>query len=90
VEVCQRFHRSSNPKYAGGNQLQQLSVMFIIGQSRSPVSLAEEQEVRNRWRFLKQKAHVCLTATDSSTLASLSLTPESVAFIYAINGWSRD
>ena len=39
-------------------KLQQLSVMFIIGQSRSPVFLAEEQEVRNRWRFLKQKANV--------------------------------
>jgi hypothetical protein len=39
-------------------KLQQLSVMFIIGESRSPVSLAEEQEVRNRWRFLKQKANV--------------------------------
>jgi len=32
--------------------------MFIIGQSRSPAFLAEEQEVRNRWRVLKQKAHV--------------------------------
>jgi len=39
-------------------KLQQLSVMFIIGQSRSPVFLAEEQEVRNRWRLLKQKANV--------------------------------
>jgi hypothetical protein len=39
-------------------KLQQLSVMFIIGQSRSPASLAEEQEVRNRWRSLKQKANV--------------------------------
>lgn len=39
-------------------KLQQLSVMFIIGQSRSPAFLAEEQEVRNRWRLLKQKANV--------------------------------
>ena len=39
-------------------KLQQLSVMFITGQSRSPVFLAEEQEVRNRWHFLKQKANV--------------------------------
>lgn len=39
-------------------KLQQLSVMFIIGQIRSPVFLAEEQEVRNRWRVLKQKANV--------------------------------
>lgn len=39
-------------------KLQQLSVMFLIGQRRSPVSLAEEQEVRNRWRVLKQKANV--------------------------------
>ena len=39
-------------------KLQQLSVMFIIGQRRSSVFLAEEQEVRNRWRFLKQKANV--------------------------------
>jgi len=39
-------------------KLQQLSVMFIIGQGRSPVFLAEEQEVRNRWCFLKQKANV--------------------------------
>ncbi len=39
-------------------KLQQLSVMFIIGQRRSPVFLAEEQEVRNRWLFLKQKANV--------------------------------
>ena len=36
-------------------KLQQLSVMFIIGQIRSPAFLAEEQEVRNRWRLLKQK-----------------------------------
>jgi hypothetical protein len=35
-------------------KLQQLSVMFIIGQSRSPVFLAEEQEGRNRWCLLKQ------------------------------------
>ena len=39
-------------------KLQQLSVMFIVGQSRSPAFLAEEQEVRNRWRLLKQKANV--------------------------------
>jgi hypothetical protein len=39
-------------------KLQQLSAMFIIGQSRSPVFMAEEQEVQNRWRFLKQKANV--------------------------------
>jgi len=39
-------------------KLQQLITMFIIGQSRSPVFLAEEQEVRNRWRLLKQKANV--------------------------------
>ena len=39
-------------------KLQQLSVMFVIGQSRSPAILAEEQEVRNRWRVLKQKANV--------------------------------
>jgi hypothetical protein len=39
-------------------KLQQLSVMFIVGQSRSPVSLAEEQEARNRWRLLKQKTNV--------------------------------
>jgi hypothetical protein len=39
-------------------KLQQLSVMFIVGQSRSSAFLAEEQEVRNRWRLLKQKTHV--------------------------------
>ena len=39
-------------------KLQQLTAMFIIGQSRSPAFLAEEQEVRNRWRLLKQKANV--------------------------------
>ena len=39
-------------------KLQQLSVLFIIGQPRSPAFLAEEQEVRNRWCFLKQKANV--------------------------------
>ena len=39
-------------------KLRQLSTMFIIGQSRSPDSLAEEQEVRSRWRLLKQKANV--------------------------------
>ena len=37
----------------GDIKLQQLSAMFIIGQSRSPAFLAEEQEVRNRWRLLK-------------------------------------
>jgi hypothetical protein len=42
----------------GEIKLQQLSVMFIIGQSRSPAFLAEEQEVRNRWYLLKQKANV--------------------------------
>ena len=39
-------------------KLQQLSAMFIVGQSRSPVFMAEEQEVSNRWRLLKQKANV--------------------------------
>ena len=39
-------------------KLQQLSAMFIAGQSRSPAFLAEEQEVRNRWRLLKQKTNV--------------------------------
>lgn len=39
-------------------KLQQLSAMFIVGQSRSAVSLAEEDEVHNRWGFLKQKANV--------------------------------
>jgi hypothetical protein len=42
----------------GEIKLQQLSVMFIIGQNRSPIFLAEEQEVRNRWCLLKQKANV--------------------------------
>ena len=42
----------------GDIKLQQLNSMFIIGQSRSPAFLAEEQEVRNRWRLLKQKANV--------------------------------
>jgi len=42
----------------GEIKLQQLSVIFIIGQSRSPVFLAEEQEIRNRWLLLKQKANV--------------------------------
>ena len=42
----------------GEVKLQQLSVMFIVGQSRSPAFLAEEQEVRNRWRLLKQKTNV--------------------------------
>jgi len=39
-------------------KLQQLSSMFIIGQSRSPAAVAEKQEVRNRWRLLKQKMNV--------------------------------
>ena len=39
-------------------KLQQLSAMFIVGQSRSTAFLSEEQEVRNRWRLLKQKANV--------------------------------
>jgi hypothetical protein len=39
-------------------KLQQLSVMFIVGKSCSAAFLSEEQEVRNRWRFLKQKANV--------------------------------
>ena len=42
----------------GEIKLQQLSSMFIIGQSRSPAFLAEEQEVRNRWRLLKQRTNV--------------------------------
>lgn len=42
----------------GEIKLQQLSAMFIIGQNRSHTFLAEEQEVRNRWRLLKQKANV--------------------------------
>ena len=42
----------------GEIKLQQLSAMFIIGQRRSSAFLAEEQEVRNRWRLLKQKANV--------------------------------
>ena len=39
-------------------KLQQLSTMFIVGQSRSSAFLAEEQEVRNRWLLLKQKINV--------------------------------
>jgi lipoate-protein ligase B len=39
-------------------KLQQFSAMFIVGQCRSPAFLAEEQEVRNRWRLLKQKFNV--------------------------------
>jgi hypothetical protein len=39
-------------------KLQQLSMMFIVGESRTPAFLAEEQEIRNRWRLLKQKANV--------------------------------
>lgn len=42
----------------GEVKLQQLSSMFIVGQIRSPAFLAEEQEVRNRWRLLKQKMNV--------------------------------
>jgi len=58
VEVCRQFHRSTSSNTPAEIKLQQLSVMFIIGQSRSPVFLAEEQEVRNRWRFLKQKTNL--------------------------------
>lgn len=39
-------------------KLQQMSAMFIIGSGRSPILTAEEEEVRDRWRFLKQKANV--------------------------------
>jgi lipoate-protein ligase B len=39
-------------------KLQQLSAMFIVGKSRSPAFLAEEQEVRDRWCLLKQKTNV--------------------------------
>lgn len=39
-------------------KLQQMSVMFMLGRSRSAAFLAEELEVRNRWRLLKQKANV--------------------------------
>lgn len=39
-------------------KLAQLSAIFVIGQSRSPGFLAEEQEVRNRWRLLKQRTNV--------------------------------
>jgi hypothetical protein len=42
----------------GEVKLQQLSAMFMIGESRSPAFLAEEQEVRNRWLLLKQKTNV--------------------------------
>ena len=42
----------------GDIKLQQLNAMFIIGKSRSPAFLAEEQQVRDRWRLLKQKANV--------------------------------
>jgi len=42
----------------GEVKLQQLSAMFIVGQSRSSAFLAEEQEVRHRWRLLKQKTNV--------------------------------
>ena len=49
-------HQTRNTR--GEIKLEQLSAIFIIGQSRSSAFLAEEQEVRNRWRFLKQKANV--------------------------------
>jgi hypothetical protein len=39
-------------------KLQQLSVMFMVGQGRSTAFLSEEQEVRNRWCLLKHKANV--------------------------------
>ena len=39
-------------------KLEQLSAIFIIGQGRSSAFLAEEQEVRNRWRLLKQRTNV--------------------------------
>ena len=39
-------------------KLDQLSAVFIVGQRRSSESLAEEQEVRNRWSLLKQRTHV--------------------------------
>ena len=39
-------------------KLEQLSAIFIIGQGRSSAYIAEEQEVRNRWRLLKQKTNV--------------------------------
>jgi lipoate-protein ligase B len=39
-------------------KLQQFSSMFIVGQSRSPAFLAEEEGVRNRWLLLKQKMNV--------------------------------
>ncbi|HEX6043163.1 MAG TPA: hypothetical protein VFZ22_01640 [Pyrinomonadaceae bacterium] len=42
----------------GEIKLAQLSAIFTIGQSRSPAFLAEEQEVRNRWRLLKQRTNV--------------------------------
>ena len=42
----------------GEIKLEQLSAIFIIGQSRSSAYLAEEQEVRNRWCLLKQKINV--------------------------------
>lgn len=37
-------------------KLQKLSALFIVGKSRSPAFLAEEQEVRDRWCLLKQKS----------------------------------
>jgi hypothetical protein len=45
-------------------KVQQMNAMFSLGQSRSHVSLAEEQEVRNRWRLLKQKADVCASSVN--------------------------
>ena len=45
-------------------KVQQMNAMFNVGQSRSHVSLAEEQEVRNRWRLLKQKADVCASSVN--------------------------
>jgi len=42
----------------GEIKLEQLSAIFIIGHSRSSAFLAEEQEVRNRWRLLRQRTNV--------------------------------
>jgi len=56
-------------------KLQQLSVMFVIGRRRSTAFLSEEQEVRNRWRLLKQKANVSVSiATQSPASATGSTT----------------
>ena len=52
----------------GEIKLQQLSMMFIIGQTRSRAFLAEEQEVRNRWRLLRQKANVWAINSDLENL----------------------